>query len=395
MSLSDSGANKSVLIQRLAYEFQKAGELVFIFNMGNRGLQNMLGVWLAADCYDVTGIAPHHPHRLRWNPLQIGRRIDPDSHIDTAVEIISNAEGLEAKQRETLSQALRALYWELGALTNDPDLWRHPQLGKLYPDDMQALDKEHQRRGLSLLTGQPPTLGELEDWEQQAIAVYRSQRASFLRLYQLIDVLQNQRPGGGSSIDSIEGLKYRIRPLTRRSVDPAQWLRQDEEPVPLDTYRDRFPDGGIVIIEGNGFVNSCIRLVWLGLAAAVLCQDAGMRFSIPESEDPGARQRFTLIFDGLETRPCFFPIPNVDNQLFGFGGEMFTTGLLMGLYQETGLYGGRVILGKINDTIPKDLKSNLVGSTPYLPLVRLAKAELPLPNCLYISEIVDVLTDTD
>jgi len=378
-----SGTGQSVLIQRLTYELQKAGELVFIFNMGDKELRDMLRV-LPADHYDITGIAPHHPHRLHWNPLQIGRRIDPDTHLDTVVKSISNAGGLGGKQREILSQALRNLYVELSALTNDPDLWAHPQWGKLYPDDMQALDKEHQRRGLSLRTGTSVTLKELEDWEQQAVAVWRSQRASFLRLYQLIDALQNRRNIYG--IDPVEGLKERIRPLTRRNVDPAQWLRQDEGPVPLDAYRDRFPNGGVVVIEGGGFANSYIKSVWFGLAIALLCQDAKMRFSNSEAEDPGARQRFTLII--AETDQLTTAGATVDDKNRGY--DPFA-GLLLGMAK----YGGRVILGRANESIPKDLKLHLAHlDIPYLPLTQFIKGELPLSNRVHISEIVDALIDT-
>jgi len=359
--VAPSGAGKSVLIQRLAYELQKVGELVFIFDMGD-GLRDLLHV-LPAGHYDVTGIAPRHPRRSHWNPLQIGRRIDPDSHIDTVVEIVSNAGGLGAKQRESLSQALRVLYWELGALTNDPDLWAHPKWGKLYPDDMQALDKEHQRRGLPPLMGTSATLGELAEWEQQAIAVWRSRRASFLRLYRLIDILQDQKPGGekskkrggGSSIDSVEGLKDRIRPLTRRNVDPAQWLRADEEPIPLDAYRDRFPDGGVVVIEGGGLANPYIKAVWFGMAIALLYGDSIARFNISAVEDPGARQRFTLILD--EANQLTTAGATVDDK--NKGSAPATTGLFLKLFRELRKYDGRVILGVQDaETVDESMLTN-------------------------------------
>ena len=290
-----SGAGKSVLLGRIAYELQKQGVLVFFFDLGD-GQRDLIHV-LEPGRYELRGIAPNHPRRMKWNPLQVARRIHPEDYIDLVVEVISNAGALGPKQRTDLGDALKALYLDLGVLTDYEEIWDHPRWGRLDGDDLAAVNAERRRRGREPRPEGEHRLADLEEFELQAVAVRRSGRASFTALYRQVERIQAAKPGGkrgGASQDSIEGLKNRLRPLMRRTIDPGRWL---DDPEPLDGYRDRLPDGGVVLIEGVGIINEYVKAVWFSLAVSVLFLDAVARFNVSEEEDPGARQEVTVIYD--------------------------------------------------------------------------------------------------
>lgn len=292
-----SGVGKSVLLGRVAYELQKKGVLVFFFDLGD-GQRDLLHA-LEPGRYELRGIAPGHPRRMRWNPLQVARRIHPEDYVDLLVEVVSNAGALGPKQRSDLADALKAMYADLGVFTDDPAVWKHPRWGILDGGEVAAVNAERQRRRLPPRPRQEDLrLEDLEDFELQAVAVWRSRRASFASLYQFVEQIQESKPGGkkaaGSSQDSIEGLKNRLRPLMRRTIDPGQWL---DDPEPLDGYRDRFPDGGVILVEGVGVINEYVKAVWFSLAVSVLFLDAVARFNVSENDDPGARQEVAVIYD--------------------------------------------------------------------------------------------------
>lgn len=119
--LGDTGFGKTVLMERLAYETTLKWHMqtiVFDFGRGWRKLVNGAGL---EGRVDVRQLSAGGTRPLRWNPLQIGRRIDPEVHWRRFCEVFASTTGMgAARQMPEMRTCLYGCYIRAGVLTEDP-----------------------------------------------------------------------------------------------------------------------------------------------------------------------------------------------------------------------------------------------------------------------------------
>jgi len=111
----DTGYGKSVAAERLAYETTRQWglrTLVLDFGTGWRKMLNAPGL---EGKVEIRQLWPQGPRPLRWNPLQIGRRVPPELHWRTFCDIFGQIGQLgEKRQIHELRNVLGQVYREHG-----------------------------------------------------------------------------------------------------------------------------------------------------------------------------------------------------------------------------------------------------------------------------------------
>ena len=121
MVLGDTGFGKTVLMERLVYETTlkwHMRSIVFDFGAGWRKLANAPGLEGRVDVRQLTagGSRP-----LRWNPLQVGRRLAPEVHWKRFCEVFAATSGMgAARQMPEMRAMLWGVYVRSGVLVDDP-----------------------------------------------------------------------------------------------------------------------------------------------------------------------------------------------------------------------------------------------------------------------------------
>ncbi|MBN1888885.1 MAG: serine-rich protein [Thermoflexales bacterium] len=185
--LGDTGMGKTVLAERMVYDSTlkwKLRTLVFDFGKGWERLINAHGLEGVSKLYHLspTGISP-----LRWNPLQISRRIDPVAQKDALVEIYAGVTGMGARQLGHMAETLKELYIQYGVLLREPDV-----VTNVMSNTVSAVEEDviNQAR---VAAGQAPhvlaglKVHDLKIKEAQALAVYRSRLCSMAEWYERLN----------------------------------------------------------------------------------------------------------------------------------------------------------------------------------------------------------------
>ncbi len=136
--VGDTGFGKSIAAERLAYEttrFWHYRTIVLDFGQGWRKALNWPGIGAngsedGQSHVDIRQLYPGSPRPLRWNILQVPRRIEPGRYRSMIAELFANAGRMGARQLGFMRRALTELYLEAGVLTGDPKLQNGP-LGHL------------------------------------------------------------------------------------------------------------------------------------------------------------------------------------------------------------------------------------------------------------------------
>ena len=119
--LGDTGFGKTVLAERMAYETTRHWHMqtiTFDFGMGWRKLVNAPGLEGRVDVRQLSGDGTRP---LRWNPLQIGRRIEPETHWRRFCEVFASTSGMgAARQMPEMRTMLYGCYVRAGVLVEDP-----------------------------------------------------------------------------------------------------------------------------------------------------------------------------------------------------------------------------------------------------------------------------------
>jgi len=119
---------KSIAAERLAYEttrFWHYRTIVLDFGQGWRKALNWPGVGPKGSedglgHVDIRQLYPGSPRPLRWNILQVPKRIEPGRYRSMVAELFANAGRMGARQLGFMRRALTELYYEAGVLTGDP-----------------------------------------------------------------------------------------------------------------------------------------------------------------------------------------------------------------------------------------------------------------------------------
>ncbi len=259
MFAADTGYGKSVAAMRLAYETTLKWHLrtvVLDFGAGWRSLLNAPGL---EGHVDIRQLWPTAARPLRWNPLQIGRNINPETQWRAFADIFGSVARLGVRrQKQELLDALRAVYLKAGVLVDDREVRADPQWGKVQAEEADIVEA---------LPGTP--LGDLTIQQRQKLAVYRSSKVDLSTLYhQVEDKLSRVNPRDTMLTGVLEGILYRMNALVQGAA--AAQFAAGTDCVPME---DLAKPWGIAIIEGGMFLDDFGKAFLLGWAGWHLYTD--------------------------------------------------------------------------------------------------------------------------
>jgi len=259
MFAADTGYGKSVAAMRLAYETTLKWHLrtvVLDFGAGWRSLLNAPGL---EGHVDIRQLWPTAARPLRWNPLQIGRNINPETQWRAFADIFGSVARLGVKrQKQELLDALRAVYLQAGVLVDDREVRGDPVWGVVQAEEVDIAEAA---------AGTP--LGELSLSQRQKLAVYRSGKVDLGTLYrQVEEKLLRVNPRDTMLTGVLEGILYRMNALVQGAA--AAQFSAGPDCVPME---DLAKPWGIAIIEGGMFLDDFGKAFLLGWAGWHLYTD--------------------------------------------------------------------------------------------------------------------------
>ena len=279
---ADTGYGKTVAAERLVVETTKKWHyrtVVLDFGAGWRRLLNApLGELGRAEVFQLF---PGAVVPFRWNPWQVGRRIQPERQLIATCEIFKNAGRMGPRQLGFMRRAARQLYLEQGVLTADREVWADPTWNRVRDAaEEAAIDGARRERGLAEEPKQGLHLEDLAGWERQALGVHRSKAVDMSawveRLRSFKRPLEKRRDQ--SSLQSLEGVLLRLEIFTQGEM--ARMYGSGEGTVAIEDLGllgpadDRW---GVSILEGGAELDEYAKAAVLGLVAWHLYNDAVVR----------------------------------------------------------------------------------------------------------------------
>ena len=295
MFAGDTGFGKSVAAMRMLYETtlkHHTRSVVLDFGAGWRTILNAPGL---EGHVDIQQLWPDAVRPFRWNPLQIGRHISPETQWRAFADVFGGITQLGVKrQKQELLDSLRKLYVGHGVLIDDPEVRSDEQWGRVQAGDEANL--------IETKAGRP--LGGLTSKDRQALAVYRSAEVGLRNLYQTIkERLETVPPRDTMLTGVLEGILFRMNPLVQGAASTQFAPGKDTVPV-----EDMSKPWGVTIIEGGMFLDEFGKAFLLGWTGwhlymdmvarrvhevrdepllQIVYEEANKIFSKPESGDEG------------------------------------------------------------------------------------------------------------
>jgi hypothetical protein len=253
MFAGDTGFGKSVAAIRWAYETTWRWHLrtvVLDFGAGWRQLLNAPGL---EGHVQILQLWPNAARPLRWNPLQIGRNIDPETQWRAFADIFGSVAKLGVKrQKQELLEALRRIYVRAGVLVDDPEVRSDLQWGRVQIDES---DLTGERAGTAI--------SDLTPSERQSLAVFRSTRVSLIDLYkEVVGKLQIVPSRDTMLTGVLEGIIFRLNPLVQGAA--AAQFAAGPGNIAIEELGKPW---GIAIVEGGVFLDDfgkAFLLGWIG-----------------------------------------------------------------------------------------------------------------------------------
>ena len=260
MFAGDTGWGKSVAAIMMAYESTlhwKTRSVVLDFGAGWRQLLNAPGL---EGHVDILQLWPDAVRPFRWNPLQIGRQINPETQWRAFADIFGSIAKLGVRrQKQELLQALRNIYVRGGVLVDDPVVRDDPEWGKV-------------RGLLEAEMAQNPegtTLAGLSPQQRQVLAVHRSSVIGLADLYQEVQAKLGKVSLRDTMLQGVlEGILFRLNPLVQGAA--AHQFAAGDSATPLE---DLSRPWGVTIIEGGIFLDDFGKAFLLGWAGWHLYTD--------------------------------------------------------------------------------------------------------------------------
>jgi hypothetical protein len=259
--VGDTGFGKSVAAMRMAYETTlrwRLRTIVLDFGAGWRALLNAPGLEGRVDLYQLW---PGAVRPFRWNPLQVGRLIPPETQWRAFCDVFGAVARLGVRRQiGELRDALRRVYLAAGVLVDDPDVRADPVWGRVRDEEADVA-----------APGTP--LGDLPPEARQALAVRRSRRVGLADLYAALEERLRAVPPRDTMLRGvIEGILYRLHPLVQGAA--AAQYAPGEDTLALE---DLGRPWGIVILEGGAFMDEFSKAFLLAWAAWGIYTDAVIR----------------------------------------------------------------------------------------------------------------------
>jgi hypothetical protein len=224
--------------------------VVLDFGAGWRQLLNAPGL---EGHVDILQLWPNAARPLRWNPLQIGRNIDPETQWRAFADIFGSVARLGVRrQKQELLEALRKVYVRAGVLVDDPEVRGDLEWGRLQFDEVD------------LVTAQPgAALSDLSPSQRQCLAVYRSQGVGLVDLYKEIAGKLRHVPARDTMLSGVlEGILFRLNPLVQGAA--ASQFAASKNSLAIE---DLGKPWGVAIVEGGMFLDDfgkAFLLGWIG-----------------------------------------------------------------------------------------------------------------------------------
>ncbi len=249
IAVGDTGFGKSVAMIRMAYETTlrwKLRTVVLDFGAGWRSLLNAPGL---DGHVNILQLWPDAVRPLRWNPMQIGRNIAPETQWRAFADVFGGIAQLGVKrQKQELLEAMRTVYIASGVLVDDPEV-RNGQMGYVQKNEAALIGARAGRK-----------LSELSIADRQALAVFRSSTVGLEDLYaQVGEKLKTVPPRDTMLTGVLEGILFRLNPLVQGSA--ALQFAPGPDTIPVE---DMSKPWGVTIIEGGMFLDDFGKAFLLG-----------------------------------------------------------------------------------------------------------------------------------
>jgi hypothetical protein len=246
MAAGDTGFGKSVAMIRMAYETTlrwKLRTVVLDFGAGWRQLLNAPGL---EGHVNILQLWPDAVRPMRWNPLQIGRNISPETQWRAFADVFGGIAQLGVKrQKQELLDALRTIYLREGVLMDDPD------------NKKPVVDRT-EASVIGVAAGK--NVQDLPSRKKQELAVYRSSKIGLTELYDEISKkLEKVNPRDTTLQGVLEGILFRLNPLVQGSA--RRQFAPGPDVIPVE---DLSKPWGITIIEGGMFLDDFGKAFLLG-----------------------------------------------------------------------------------------------------------------------------------
>lgn len=298
--IGDTGSGKSVTAERLAYETTcgwKYRTIVLDFGQGWRKALN----WPELEGrVDIRQLYPGAVRPLRWNPLQIPKRIDPVRYRALFVELFANAGRMGPRQLGFMREALTRVYAQNGVIIPDEDsgmfddIWKDKRLSeerkdhiyrnleewKYVRDDEEerVINTARQEKGLLAQPTLHSRIDALASNERQALLIHRSKRASIAQWVDILRALLRKHANDINSRSSLQGVLLRVEQLAegemRRMYGPGHDTLAIED---LGLLGPRDDQWGVTVIEGGAEMDEFSKSALLSVIASILYLDAVVR----------------------------------------------------------------------------------------------------------------------
>ncbi len=298
--IGDTGAGKSVTAERLAYETTKAWRfrtIVLDFGQGWRKALNWPGM---RGRVDIRQLYPGAVRPMRWNPLQVPKRVDPVRYRNLVIELFANAGRMGPRQLGFMREALTIVYANTGVILPDEDAGlfddeqtskrlsqvekdrrlRHREEFKFVQnsDEEQIINAARQEKGFPERSTQNLPLQQLESFERQALAVHRSKRASLAQWVGVLRALLKKHHRDVNSRSSLQGVLLRLEPLAEGEMRTMYGSGYDTIAIEdLGLLGSKDDPWGVAVIEGGAEMDEFSKSALLSLIASILYMDAVVR----------------------------------------------------------------------------------------------------------------------
>jgi hypothetical protein len=249
--IGDTGFGKSVAAIRMAYETTlhwKMRTVVLDFGAGWRALLNAPGL---EGHVDILQLWPDAVRPMRWNPLQIGRHISPETQWRAFADVFGAVAQLGVKrQKQEMLDALRKLYLDNGVLIDDPQVRSHARWGLAQVGDEANL--------AACSAGTP--IATLPAPARQKLAVYRSSLVGLANLYDVVADKLKAVPARDTMLSGVlDGILFRMNPLVQGAA--SMQFAPGPDCIPVEDFSKPW---GITIIEGGMFLDEFGKAFLLG-----------------------------------------------------------------------------------------------------------------------------------
>ncbi len=338
---ADTGYGKTVAAERLAVEtarLWKYRTVVLDFGAGWRRLLNApLGAngQTAADRVEVYQVFPGATVPFRWNPLQIGKRVNPERQMVATCEMIRNAGQMGPRQNGYMRRTLKDIYLRHGVLTSYREVLTSVDWGSVQDTEWDVLDAARVEWGLGpRVKTKNLGLDDLETFERQALAVHRSKSVDMTLWYQQLQWTMDKMAPNSTDRVSLEGVLLRLAPFIEGEM--ARMYGYGDASMAIEDLGILGPAGdpwGISILEGGAEMDEFAKAVVFSLVAWHLYNDSVVRRRL--SIGRGPQRKLQIFFE--EANKVLSGVAGMDSG--ESGGQAQTSELWLQMWRDGRKYG--------------------------------------------------------